>query len=236
MIDKIPDKEPLKREIPDSLVPKSNSPRLPSLSKQELTEMAEKGWDRIGVIVLVMNPAGEVLTVTHGEGNPKVPAGTMGVTQETMTYDAKGAEQPINAISRLFSEELGLSDEQIENLNLRTVEHGAWEPVTFPLSGGREALGLVIVLQADEKDANILISADTGFKPTSEIRFASFTRPEPLAVNSPLAGIFRRGTPQIFQSGLDLITTSAPTSRLPLPKPTPKSPNALEDLKDLLQS
>lgn len=235
MIDRIPDKEPLKREIPDGLVPRPDGQRLPSISKEDLVEMAKKGWERIGVIVLVTNPDGEILTVTHGEGNPKVPSGTMGVLSETLIFDSAGAEQPIDGISRLFSEELGLSSEAIQNLNLKAPEHGAWEPITFPLSGGREALGLVIILHADDQDAGILISRESGFKPTSEIRLASFMRPEPLAVNSPLASIFRRGTPQILQGGLELLTSPDKTTRIELPAPKPKSLQSLEDLKDLLR-
>ena len=234
MTERIPDAEPLHRHVPDSLLPKENGPRFPTLTRSDLIELAQAGWERIGVIVLVVNPAGEILTVTHGEGNPKVVSGTMGVISETLTYDADGVEQIEDGISRLFAEELGLSDEEIRGLHLHALDHGAAQPVKFPLSAGRDALGLVIVLRADEHTADTMIKRDSGFNPTREIRYAGFTRPEPLASNAPLASIFRKGTPSIFQAAMETLTSPRAHSQIVLPAPRHKSANSLEDLKDLL--
>jgi hypothetical protein len=234
-MEKIPDAEPLAYEIPESLKPKEDGVRFPALTNPDLIALADKQWERIGVIVLVLDPDGNLLTVTHGPGNPKVPAGTMGIISETLTFDADSVEQPLEGIGRLFVEELGLTAEEIQTLHLEAVEHGAWQNVTFPLGAGRNALGFVVVLRADQRTADTMIQKGAGFKPTTEIRFANFMRPEPLASNAPIASIFRKGTPQVVQAAMELLTTPRPHSRVDLPLPREKKANALEDLKDLLR-
>ena len=236
MPERIPDAEPLKLRIPESLTPSETGPKFPVLTIESLRELAQAGWERIGVIVLVINNEGEVLTVTHGAGNPKVPSGTMGVLMETLTFNSERAEQVDDGISRVFAEELGLSEIEIQALDLQTVEHGAWSTVTFPLGPGKDALGLVVVLRADAHTADAMIRRDTGFTPTEEIRYASYTRLEPLAMNSPLASIFRTGTPGVVQAGMDLLTTPQRHVRLTLPAPKQKRPEAQENIKDLLSS
>src|SRR6185369_5208449 len=123
-MEKLPDAEPLSHQIPEAFVPKEDGPRFPELTRENLAELAKNGWERIGVIVLLLNPAGEVLVAVHGPGNPKVPENMMGVISETLKIEADSVEQPVPGISRLFSEELEMTSEEIQSLNLRTVEHG----------------------------------------------------------------------------------------------------------------
>lgn len=243
MNERIPEPEALKFPIPQSLLPKGESPTFPDLTQDTLMELAEGGWKRIGILALVVNPKGEVLTVTHGESNPKVPAGTRGIVSETLTFTRKNGEVEVEqvdeALSRVFSEELGLTAADIERLNLTTVGKGAWQPVSFPLNSGEFALGLILVLQADEQTAQFMTGQPDGsLIPTKEITHAAFARPESIEMlgRSWEAGGFRPGTSEIIRAGLNLLTVPHVPHRISLPPPKEKETNAHEDLKELLNT
>ncbi len=240
--DRMPEAAPLVHEVPESLKPTLDGPRFADLTKETITSLAESGWERFGVVAIVINPQGEILTVTHGKGYSKVPEGTMGVLSETMHYTQRDGEVTVEqidaALSRLFTEECGVSETEISQLNekgsLQAAKHGAWEPVSFPLSNGRFILGLVVALRADEYAANILSRKNSGFVPTDAIKHATFVRPEPLAAeNHPIASVFRVGTPDLIRAALEKMTS--PEDFLPLMLPPPQTPplNSVENLSEL---
>jgi len=236
MTEKIPDAESLHHDLRiEALKPREDGPRFPELTRKELIELVNENWERWGIIVLLRKPGGEILVVVHCPGNPKVEEGTMGVPSETLQIDADGVEQPLPGISRLFNEELELTPEEIQSLNLQAVEHGAWQNVTFPLGGGRDALGLVIVLETDEESANTILLRGANLTPKSEIKFVNFINPDPLAHGAPVSDSFRPPTPRIFQAAMELLTTSRPKTRVELPPPKKMSENAIEDFRDLLK-
>ena len=233
--DRIPPAKEIVRAIPKSLEPNAkDGPRFPTITKEEAIELAKAGWERIGVIVLLRNPQGQVLVVVHGPGNPKVPENMMGLISETCKIEADGLEQPLAAISRLFTEELELTLEEIKSLNLQAVRHGAWQNAAFPLGGNRDALGLVVVLEADQSSVDTIIRRGAQLSPRSEIKYVSFMYPDPLAHRAPVTENFRPGITDAVIAALEDLTTNLPKSRVDFPAPRKPSSRATEDLKDLL--
>jgi hypothetical protein len=237
MLEKIPDPQPSPLRLPEGFESTQDSPRFPTITKEILIETAESGWKRFGILVFVVNPDGDVLTVTHGAGNPKVPVGTKGAPSETMTFTRKdGAvevEQVPDAISRLFMEELGTTNEDLAKLKLTTAPHGAWKTTAFPLNAkpGDFALGLVLVLRADEESAKILTSHHTGFTPTEEIAHVEFERAEGILKDD---SNMRPGTKQAIIDALGLLTDPNTLTPVTLPPAKTKSPEAEENLEKIL--
>ncbi len=76
-----------------------------------LQSLYRDGWQRIGIVALVLDPDDKLLLLQH-RGNDKIVEGMWGPLAETSVVQDEGSkldmESPIETISRGFKEELGL--------------------------------------------------------------------------------------------------------------------------------
>jgi hypothetical protein len=141
-------------DVPPPLRPENATTMFPDITADSINVLFENGYIATGVVTVVITPENKALILKH-VGTAKVPEGAPGFLSETskgaFAEDGHvvGVESVQETISRGLMEELGLTSEQVQSLNLKTKPQGAWQLIPWPIKD-KMALGFVVVLHADD--------------------------------------------------------------------------------------
>jgi len=164
-------------------LPQIHSGEFFEIDQPTLLNLKRAGYQKIGVGLVLLNPAGQVLIAEH-KANHKLPDHIRGVTSETLGGNLeKGqvvAERIIQAIGRCIMDELALDLSAIQ-LSSRHDQHyalGDW-PVSAR-NGQGKLLGINVPLVMDEPTA---LKAGS-VRDTKELYTADFVDPRHILAGS----------------------------------------------------
>ena len=162
---------------------------LPVFDDSRLRMLHEEGWNRVGVLGLVLDSEGNALFLQHAasDKNPQGAWGTLGETSLTLKNNEEWViENPLQTLIRGMQEELGVpvSVNDIRMPERSPFFHMGWPVGTSDLNESAFAICPVVVISNELKTA-ILASG-----PTEEIDYKIFAPLDTLAKAEPM----RHGT------------------------------------------
>lgn len=178
-IEAYPGPSPVAAEIGQTLrVPHSLRPEtgafLPDLSRDTLAELAQYGWQRIGIMVAIVDTDGRILMQNHN-GRDKNTHSALGPLGETSSQSHPYIEQPLWTLYRGIIEELGVDNP--DELGLLMHAQGGWTVNQWPRGmkyPGEFACALSIPVFLDDYGKRTLTRA---FTKTQEVNDYSFMHP-----------------------------------------------------------
>jgi hypothetical protein len=169
-----PSKNADQLSFPDTLRPLSSSVEFPQITGDNLQQLNEQGWFRIGVATAILDVDGNVLILKHAESD-KNTAGVHGPLCETMkAIPGSGAESVKTTLSRCIQEELGIDPAR---LSLSTPTGIAPYFITQWPAGNKEeytdkfVFGICPITFADSESVRLITSS---FRPNNEVSSIEF--------------------------------------------------------------
>ncbi|MGH7240805.1 MAG: hypothetical protein ACREGB_00745 [Candidatus Saccharimonadales bacterium] len=146
---------------------------LPSLTYEITDELSTAGWHRLGILVLLVTRASELMVLVSTE-SAKAREGMLGPLGETSKGLPPVIEQPIETLERGIREELGVK--QVSHLGMQMRTNNGWFTYPWPVGvnhPGEYAFGICPALYVPELTEQALLSRPIANEEVKQVKVAS---------------------------------------------------------------
>lgn len=167
-------------QYPDKFKPSVGVTEFPQITVEDLKQLKEQGWSRVGIVAIIMDSYGNILISENPPDDDKVPRRQYGFSSETSHIYGDTIESPLETLARCISEELDIDDPS--EINAHIPATNPYIIVQWPVGGKHEnefALAICPVVIVDDDSAKLLTKIPDYSSPLkkNEVTAADFIEP-----------------------------------------------------------